>query len=106
MGASDFNMPSCIRRLSLRHCKTSKFKLRHHRDLTAFRVIPLWVFEWRHGTDWRPCIITGRLWRRQSGAALQRKRYLQIAAQGYSHIAREGARDLTLQCGFAVWKAQ
>jgi hypothetical protein len=33
MGASDFDMFSRIWRLSLRHCKTSKFKLRDRRSL-------------------------------------------------------------------------
>jgi len=35
MGASDFDMFSGLWRLSLRHCQTSKFKLRHCRSLIA-----------------------------------------------------------------------
>jgi hypothetical protein len=77
MGASDFYMPSCIRRLSLRHCKTSKFKLRHCRDLTGFHVIR-WIAAsrvgWRsagNGVHQQACHVTivrafGRLGRSQT----------------------------------------
>jgi hypothetical protein len=49
MGTSAFNMPSCIRPVSVRYCETSKSKLRHWRSplaLASIGTAPISVAMW------------------------------------------------------------